>query len=163
MALAPHGVGGRRDLLAQVAILCVLHNTYNLDGIAQGVAGADAEPPAHRPGAAEELSRHGLVDDGDRRRCRSVVAVEVAARYQRGTHGREIPLANGIEEYLRSLVRGTRATFDRQIVDASAQKHRSKVRETCRLHTRRCANTFENLPEQRVAPLWSVSAAAKIE
>ena len=54
MGLAPHGVNGGRDFLAQVVVLCVLHDSYNLDGIAQGVAGADAEPPAHRTGSAED-------------------------------------------------------------------------------------------------------------
>src|SRR5262245_18362882 len=124
-------------------LLCVRDDADNLDGLAEAGAGWNSKVLAERPGAAKELARQLLVDDGDLWQCRRVTLVEVTAGKDRCSDGREVPLAHLVHLHARILAgRGRNALdIDR---DPRVGAERRAPRRACGGDARNRAHAFED-------------------
>src|SRR5262249_14594293 len=132
-----------QPVLAEIKLLCVRDDADNLDGRTEATAGWNSKVLAERPGAAKELARQLLVDDGDLGQCRRVAWVEVTAGKDRCSDGREVTLAHLVHLHARIVAGSWREALDIDR-DSGVGAERRAPRRACDGDAGNRAQSFED-------------------
>ncbi len=160
--LAERQISCRWDLLSERPILRIRHDAHNFDRIAKVIRLAHAIPPADRIRAAEILPGHGLINNRDEPRCRSIVAVEITAGENRDSERFKVSIAHPVEMDRCVVSRFCSVAIDHYFIRICAVADRRNYGRADHVNARNRTQLLQYLAKHSRPPLRRIVTVSKV-